>query len=194
MTLAMVNVTAHRRLNPKNAMKAPIRICSLAAVGLAALLTSCVDPYYSGGGYGGASTTTTVTHYRPGYVVNTLPSRYETEVVGGVRYYHYDNVYYRPQGSRYVVVETPRGSRGYRDDRPYKYDNHRANWDPRESQRDYDHRDHRDGRPGYTETRVIRTLPNGYKTVTYRGTRYYQSGNVYYQSRGDGYVIVQRPY
>lgn len=174
-------------------MKAPIRICSLAAVGLAGLLTSCMDPYYSGG-YGGTSTTTTVTQYRPGYVVNTLPGRYETEMIGGTRYYRYDNVYYRPQGSRYVVVETPRGSRGWdnRNDRPYRYDNHRSNWDPRESQRGYDRGP--DRRPGYTETRVIRTLPNGYRTVNYRGTRYYQSGNVYYQSRGDGYVIVDRPY
>jgi hypothetical protein len=183
MGLAKEDFAGQRRLNQKrhNAMKAPIRLCSLAAVGLAALLTSCVDPYYSG--YGGASTTTTVTHYRPGYTVNTLPTRYETEVVGGVRYYHYDNVYYRPQGSRYVVVEAPRGSRGYR------YDNHRANWDPRESHYDRDHR-----RSGYTETRVIRTLPNGYQTVTHRGTRYYRSGNVYYQSRGDGYIIVDSPY
>lgn len=168
-------------------MNAPLRICSLAAIGLAGLLTSCMDPYYSG--HGGPSSTTTVTHYRPGYVVNTLPGRYETEVVGGVRYYHYNNTYYRPQGNRYVVVEAPRGSRGWKD-RPNPYDNHRANWDPRES--GYERKSER--RPGYTETRVVRTLPKGYKTVTHRGTRYYQSGNVYYQSRGDGYVIVNRPY
>ena len=160
-------------------MKAPIRICALATVGLAGLLTSCVDPYY--GSYGG-TTTTTVTHYRPGYEVDRLPSRYETEIVGGVRYYHYDNVYYRPRGARYVVVEAPRGSRGY------QYDNYRPGWDPRET------RYERDRDRGRTETTVIRTLPSGYQTVTYRGTRYYRSGNVYYQPRGNGYVIVDRPY
>jgi hypothetical protein len=170
-------------------MNAPIRITSLLAVGLAGLLTSCMDPYYAGG----ATTTTSVTHYRPGYVVDRIPGRYDTEVIGGVQYYRYDNVYYRPQGSRYIVVETPRGSRGYgdRDGRRYDgYDNRRDDY--RDGRRDYDY----DRRPGYdrSETTVVRTLPSGARVVTHRGTRYYQSGNVYYQPRGDGYVIVRSPF
>ena len=150
----------------------------VVGLGLAALLSSCVvDPYS-----GGASTTTTVTQYRPGYVVDTLPGAYRTEVVGGVRYYHHDNVYYRSQGSRYVVVDSPRGgTRVYdRDDR-------------------YDRRDYRDDRhngPNYDrrETTVIRTLPSGARVVTHRGTRYYESRGTYYQPSAGGYIIVGSPF
>ena len=169
----------------KTAMNASIRITSLLAVGLAGLLTSCMDPYYAGG----ATTTTSVTHYRPGYVVDRIPGRYDTEVVGGVQYYRYDNVYYRPQGSRYIVVETPRGSRGYgdRDGRPSRhdgYDHRRDDRDYRGGGRDYDR----------TQTTVIRTLPSGSRVITHRGTRYYQAGNTYYQPSGNGYVIVRSPF
>lgn len=185
-------------------MKNPKIVIPSLAIGLAGLLSSCMDPYYGGG-----STTTTVTEYhRPGYAVNTLPARYETEVVGGVRYYRHENVYYRPQGSRYVVVEAPRGSRGWEDrnrnGRPDRYDDRgdrgdrRDGYDRRES---YDRRDGYEGRDSYgrpdsyrRETTVIRTLPSGAQVVTHRGTRYYQAGNTYYQSRGDGYVIVDRPF
>lgn len=51
--------------------------------------------------------------------------------------------------------------------------------------------------PGPTVTgraAVITTLPSGYRTVTYRGTRYYTHSGVYYQPQGSGYVVVQSPY
>ncbi len=99
------------------------------------------------------------TVYQPGYAVRTLPPGYRTEVIDGVRYYHHDRVYYRPEGSGYVVVDTPRTIV--------------------------------ESPPG---TSIIRTLPGGYEVVTYRGQRYYRAGNVYYQSRADGYVIVPSPY
>lgn len=99
------------------------------------------------------------TVYQPGYAVSTLPPGYRTEVINGVRYYRHDHVYYRPEGSGYVVVETPRTIV--------------------------------DAHPGAS---IVRTLPGGYEVVTYRGQRYYRSGNVYYQSRGDGYAIVPSPY
>jgi hypothetical protein len=51
------------------------------------------------------------------------------------------------------------------------------------------HRHHPGSRDAY-----VTTLPHGYRTVVYRGTRYYRSGDVYYQPRGTGYVIVRSPY
>ena len=57
-----------------------------------------------------AVTTTTVETYRPGYYTRTLPPSYETRIVRGNRYYYYDNVYYRPQGEGYVVVDSPYGT------------------------------------------------------------------------------------
>lgn len=51
------------------------------------------------------------------------------------------------------------------------------------------HRHHPGSRDVY-----VTTLPHGYRTVVYRGTRYYRSGDVYYQPRGTGYVIVRSPY
>lgn len=47
---------------------------------------------------------------------------------------------------------------------------------------------------GSHPTAVITRLPAGYRVVTHRGVRYYQSRNVFYQQRGNGYVIVARPY
>lgn len=47
--------------------------------------------------------------------------------------------------------------------------------------------------PGSRDVYVT-TLPRGYRTVEYRGTRYYRAGDRYYQRRGTGYVIVNRPY
>lgn len=50
------------------------------------------------------------------------------------------------------------------------------------------------GRPdGYRETSITR-LPRGYREVSYRGNRYYQVDDVYYQRRGSVYVTVTRPY
>ena len=150
-------------------MKTSTKIASLVALGAAGLLTSCVvDPYYPGG-----SSTTTVTEYRPGYVTSTLPGGYRTEVVGGVNYYRHNDVYYRRQGSRYVVVERP----GYRHDRHDRYD-----------------RNHYDRRPDYSRTTVIRTLPSGARVVTHRGTRYYESRGTYYRPASGGYVIVGSPF
>lgn len=143
---------------------------TIIAVGASALLSSCVDPYYSDTH---THTHTTVTHHRPGYVVTTLPRGHRTEVIGGTRYYSHNNVYYRPQGSRYVVVEAPnRGARSarYDLDRRGRYDR-----GPRD------------------QVTVIRTLPRGYRTVNHRGVRYYESNGVYYRSSGGGYVIVPRP-
>lgn len=166
-------------------------ILSVLAIGAAGLLSSCVDPYYGG-------TTTTVTTYRPGYVTQTLPGSYRTQVVGGVTYYHHNDVYYRRQGTRYVVVERP----VHRDDRYDRRDNRYDRRDDRYDRRDdrYD-RDRRDGRydrdvyhrPGGGTT-VVRTLPSGARVVTHRGNRYWESRGVYYRQAPGGYVIVTSPY
>lgn len=159
-------------------MKTSTTIASFVALGAAGLLTSCVvDPYYPGG-----SSTTTVTEYRPGYVVDTLPGGYRSEVVGGVSYYRHNDVYYRRQGSRYVVVERPGGVTTY--ERRDGYDRGR-----------YDHdRYDRDHGPDYSRTTVIRTLPSGARVVTHRGTRYYESRGTYYRPASGGYIIVGSPF
>lgn len=158
---------------------------SLLALGAAGLLTSCVvDPYYPG------SSSTTVTTYRPGYVVNTLPGGYYTETYGGVSYYRHNDVYYRRQGSRYVVVERPVHDRYDRRD-----DRRDDRYDDRDDRRDgrYNDRDHRGSHR--ESTTVIRTLPSGARVVTYSGNRYYESRGTYYRSApGGGYTIVTRPY
>jgi len=76
-----------------------------SAVMAAALFSSCVDPY----------ATTTVTSYRPGYEIQTLPQGYRTEEYSGTRYYSHNGTYYRPQGSRYIVVEAPRQNKRNRE-------------------------------------------------------------------------------
>ncbi|HUF64330.1 MAG TPA: DUF6515 family protein, partial [Verrucomicrobiales bacterium] len=140
----------------------------------------------------------TVSSYRPGYVVNTLPPYYQTEIIGGVRYYHYDNVYYRPRGNRYIVVAPPRGGRGWADrsryGRPDRYDRRDDRYDRRDDRGDgrYDRDDRRDGYDR-GRTTVIRTLPSGARVMTHRGTRYYRAGDTYYLPSGDGYVLVERP-
>ena len=147
-------------------MKTPHLILSLIAVGIGGMLTSCVDPYYAG-----TTTHTRVTEYRPGYVVQSLPSRYDTETIGGVRYYRNDDVYFRPQGDRYVVVEPPRGSRYFSERRDY------------------------DGRGSYTrQSTIVRNLPDGARVVTHRGTRYYRYGDTYYEPYGQDYVVVNSPF
>jgi len=73
----------------------------VALTGLCLSAVSCIVD-------AGAGTATVTTEYRPGYYVRTLPA-YETRVIGGTRYYYHNNVYYRPQGEGYVVVESPRG-------------------------------------------------------------------------------------
>ena len=41
---------------------------------------------------------------------------------------------------------------------------------------------------------VIMELPRGYRTINHNGGRYYQDNDVYYQQRGEGYVIVRSPF
>ena len=130
---------------------------------IATLLPSCVDPYAQGSGQA------TVTTYRSGYEVRSLPPGYRTERIDGSSYYVHNGTYFRPRSGRYVVVDAPRVRR----------DEPRQRYNDRQSpQRDV----------------AIRTLPRGYRPVQYRGTRYYQVDDTYYQQRGSGYVIVNRPY
>ena len=149
-----------------------------------ALLSGCVETYSPAPG--GAVVTT----YQPGYVVQTLPQGYRTEVISGTRYYYHDNVYYRPQGSSYVVVRSPRpGGTGW-DGNQRGYD---RDWDGVD--RDGDGRDRDDYQHHrHSEVRVIHTLPSGYVVVNRSGQRYYRVGNVYYQSRSGGYVVVDSPF
>lgn len=42
-----------------------------------------------------------------GAVISVLPTGHRTIVVGGLNYYYYDNVYYRPCPSGYIVVPKP---------------------------------------------------------------------------------------
>jgi len=137
-------------------------LASLAGFG-GLMLTSCVvDPYPP-------QRTVEVGPYHPGYVVERIPGRYDVEMIGGVRYYRYNNVYYRPQGSRYVVVESPH----YHGPGPVM---------PPGPVRG----------PGFGTT--VRVLPNGARIVTHNRVRYWEHNNVYYQSRGNGYVIVRSPF
>lgn len=164
-------------------MKIPPVLTCLILCAAPLAFTGCVDPYYSGGGAVAVQPA-----YRPGYTITTLPSGYRSEVIAGSRYYRHNDIYYRSQGRGYVVVESPHrrfSDRGPGSDRD------------RGPDRDRD----RDGRPNWNDPRpnvpggpVVRRLPNGYKTVTHRGARYYRAGDVYYQSRGDGYIIVRSPY
>lgn len=157
-------------------MKTSKIILSILTLGAAGLITSCVDPYYAGGG-----TTTTVTHYQPGYMVDTLPGGYRTESIGGVSYYRHNDVYYRPQGRRYVVVERP--GRGY------------GRGPDRHDGRDrYDRGPNRNDRGPGRQTSIIRTLPSGARVVTHRGERYYESRGTYYRPSSGGYMIVGKPF
>lgn len=45
----------------------------------------------------------------PNQVVRTLPPAYRVVPYGGTRYYYHDGVWYRPSGSRFVVVLPPVG-------------------------------------------------------------------------------------
>ncbi|MES2439398.1 MAG: DUF6515 family protein [Verrucomicrobiota bacterium] len=157
-----------------NAFTTPLFAGCLA---IGSLLTSCVDPY-AGGGY---APTQTVTTYRTGYEVRSLPPGYRTEVIGGTRYYSQGGTYYQPRSGRYVVVEAPRNRGSY--DRQY-------------SDRQYNGRDRdRDrGRPQGNRDVIVTKLPPGSRPVKYRGGEYYQVRDVYYQRRGAGYVVVSRPY
>jgi hypothetical protein len=144
-------------------MKQPIQTVLIAAgLGIGMSLTSCVVPYEG-------TATTTVTTYRPGYTVRTLPGGYRSEVIAGTNYYYHDGHYFRRSGSGYVVVEAPRRSRYYEEYRIYQ------------------------NRPDGS-THVIRELPRGYTTVTYRGVPYYRYQDRYYRRQGSGYVVVASPF
>jgi hypothetical protein len=163
-------------------MKTKSTLLMLIVAGSGALLTSCVvDTYPS------HSTTVVEPAYRPGYTINTLPSGYRAEVIGGTRYYYHNNVYYRPQGRSYVVVDSPHRHVPRHDhDRDHDWDGRR------DRDRDWDRRGPGPGRD--RNVTVIRELPNGYTVVNHRGQRYYRAGDRYYQSSGGGYIIVGSPF
>ena len=125
------------------------------------LLPSCVDPYYAGGGSAQYGGSYQSGPYQSGYSVRTLPPGYRTERYGDSDYYYSGSNYYQRRADGYVVVEAPR---------------------QRSSGYSSGYHDH-DG--------MITRLPPGTRVIEHRGTRYYQSGNVYYQRRGEGYVVVQ---
>lgn len=56
---------------------------------------------------------TTVTTYQPGYRLNSLPSGYRSENLGGSTYYYHNGAYYQQNSGGYVVTEAPRQSRYY---------------------------------------------------------------------------------
>jgi len=155
-------------------MKIPSVLACLALCTAPLFFTACIDPYGASGGALPA-----LPAHRPGRTVTVLPSGYRTVAVAGTRYYHHGGVYYRREGRKYVVVESP-----YR--RFSEYDRGR----------DRDRRpDWNNPHPGHAGgVTVARRLPGGYRTVTHRGVRYYRVGDVYYQSRGDGYIVVESPY
>lgn len=139
---------------------------SLAYLGLAAgiLLSSCVDPYY----IDRRDSPRSGTAYRGDGQIRRLPPGYRTEVIDGNSYYQHNGTYYRRQSGGYVVVDAPR---------------------PR-----YDRSPSYRGRPQtYRETSITR-LPRGYREINYRGNRYYQVNDTYYQRRGSVYITVTRPY
>jgi len=148
-------------------MKQKIRkplFLGLLGLATATLLSNCIDPYAINPNYPHQQVTT----YSIGYEVRDLPYGYNTEIIGGTRYYHYNGTYYRPRSGRYVVVEAPRLNRN----------NYNQGYDERRG----------------NQTTFIRELPRGYRTLTHRGIRYYHLNNIYYQQQGSGYIIVRRPF
>lgn len=144
-------------------------ILGCLGLAIATLLPGCVEPY--GTNYG---TAYGVTAYRPGYEVRVLPSGYRTEIIGGTHYYYHNGVYYRSRSGHYVVVEAPRSR--YESPRP-----------PYNAYSRYE-------RPDEHREVIITRLPHGYHQINTPSGRYYQHNGVYYQKRGNGYVIVSRPY
>ncbi len=149
-------------------MKNPRLLLTLSALGISLLASSCQHRHRHHGHHHHGPTAVVTQQYRPGYAVRALPPRYQTLTYGGNRYYYHDNVYYRPQGRGYVVVEDPRSRATTK---PY-----RSSWGPSGS------------------VAVVRTLPRGYRTVSYRGARYYQHGDTFYQPVTGGYRMVASPY
>lgn len=158
-------------------------VTGLIGIAIAALASSCADPYVSGHGPGPG--------YHSGHEIRTLPPGYRTETISGTRYYSSNGTYYRSQNDRYVVVEAPHRRPSYnrppenrgpdRHDGPDRY-----NGPDR-----HDGSDRHDG-PGRRDSSMGK-LPSGYRTETHNGQRYYRVNNDYYQQRGSRYVIVERP-
>jgi hypothetical protein len=138
-------------------------IVACLALASAGLLSSCVDPYYAGGGPPQRGGSYQSGPYQSGYSVRTLPPGYRTERYGNSDYYYSGSNYYQRRANGYVVVDAPR--------------QHSSNYPS-----------------GYRDQGgMISRLPPGSRTIDHRTGRYYQSGNVYYQQRGSGYVVVQFP-
>lgn len=140
-------------------------ILAMALLGAGLTLSSCVSPYE------GPSSVTT---YRTGYRVNSLPSNHRTETIAGTNYYYHDGAYFQRRDNSYVVVDAPRRSRYY--DEYSRYGNQTV-------------RNYSDGR-----SRVITDLPSGYTTVDYGGEPYYRYQDNYYRRQGSGYVTVANPF
>ena len=49
-------------------------------------------------------------YYRPGHVINVMPRSYVRIVVGGLPYFYYSGIFYRPYSSGYIVVNAPIGA------------------------------------------------------------------------------------
>ncbi len=141
-------------------------IIGFFGLAIATLLPSCVETY--------SGPPQTATTYHSGYEVRSLPPGYQTEMIGGTRYYSHGGTYYRPRSGGYVVVEVPRRDRGY-DGRPRD---------------DHGYQD----RPSGHRDVIITRLPPGYREINHRRGRYYQVNDTYYQQRGSGYIIVTSPY
>lgn len=144
-------------------MKSPRLLLALSALGISLSAVSCQHRHYHQSHHAHGAV-----HYRPGYVVRTLPPRYQTMTYGGTRYYYHNNVYYRPHGGGYIVVANPR-VRATMTSYPVS-------------------------RGAATNVTVIRSLPRGYRTVNYQGVRYYRHGDSYYQPASGGYRVVASPY
>lgn len=152
-------------------MKTPLP--KFLVIATACALGGCVEPY----GYVDQH------QYSSERVVSTLPSGYRTVTISGTRYYTHNDVYYRPQGSSYVVVDSPHGGR--------------TTYVERRDPRDYDRRgyserrDHYDRGPSrYEVGTIVRRLPDGYRTVSRRGTTYYVYNDSYFRPHSSGYVVV----
>ncbi len=92
-----------------------------AVIVLCLIIVLCSSEAFAYGGYHGGHYYRGGRWYRHGWfgfdvavsaltigaLVDSLPPRYTTVVVGGVPYYYYDNLYYRSCRGGYVVVPAP---------------------------------------------------------------------------------------
>jgi len=143
-------------------------------------LSSCVVPYDSPGG-----NSVSVSTYRPGYTINSLPGGYRSESIMGSTYYYHNGSYYRQGSGGYMIVEAPRNSRYY-DDYSRRHQIYSQERNYHQSPNRYD--------SGYGRAEVITRLPQGYRVLNHRGNTYYQAGDRYYLRQNNGYVITTSPY